>query len=239
MKDTAVEVVEKKDEKPADFNSVATTSWNDMQRMAKAFSMSALIPSHLKGKFEDVLVLMQQGRELDIGPVQALNGINVIQGKPSVSPELQLALIRERAPEAFIKIEADDAKLEVRVTMAPSRARMDEGFTSTWDMKRAKLMGLDAKDNYKKQPLTMLKWRAVGEAARTVFPHITKGLYNSVEAEDFRGTRQAVDGSAADALNTKFGMKKEPAIEVTGRTFDEVESPEDMPGVGSGLEIDN
>lgn len=196
-----------------DITAVVVTSWEDMQRMALAFSKSALIPPHLKGKFEDVLVILQTSKELNIPPMQGINGINVIQGKPSISPELQLALIKSNCPNAFIKIEEDHKTQTVRCTMAPSRERMDESFVSTWDMARAKSMHLADKDNYKKQPMTMLKWRAVGEAARTVFPHVTKGLYNFEEARDLG----AVD--TKPSLGQIFGVQK-PAIEAESKTIE-------------------
>lgn len=190
----------------SDITGKVVNSWNDMQRMAQAFSTSSLIPAHLKGKFADVLVILQQSKELGIGPMQGLNGINVIQGKPSVSPELQLALVRSAVPDAYIKVEVDHEKLVAKCTAAPSRDRMDEGYTSLWDMKRAKEMGLDTKDNYRKQPATMLKWRAIGEALRTVFPHVTKGLYNFEEADDFVSNK----GSSPKIKDLFPAQKAEP-----------------------------
>jgi hypothetical protein len=183
-----------------DIKDVVVTSWEDMQRMANAFAKSALIPQHLHNKFNDVLVILQTAKELNIPPMQAINGINVIQGKPSISPELQLALIRSKIPDAFVKIEVDEAKVSVKCTMAPSKERIDESFTSTWDMNRAKAMGLENKDNYRKQPITMLKWRAVGECARTVFPHVTRGLYNTEEAVDL-GLVQSDKPQLKDLIN--------------------------------------
>lgn len=213
--------------KSSDITDVVVTSWEEMQRMAKAFSASALIPQHLQGKFTDVLVILQTAKEMNIAPMQALGGINVIKGKPSVSPELQLALIRSKCPDAFIKIETDDEKEEVRCTMAPSKARMDEGFTSIWNMKRANQMGLAQNDNYKKQPLTMLRWRACGEAARTIFPHITRGFYNTEEALD-------LDGPPAKASPTFKEIFKAKGEVVTGGA----ESPE-VVSADSGIEIEN
>lgn len=194
-----------------DVTDVVLNSWEDMQRMANAFSKSSLLPEHLRGpnKLPDILVIMQQAKELNIAPLQAVSGIHVIKGKPSISPELQLALIRSKAPEAFIKIEVDHDKVSVRCTMAPSKDRMDEAFVSVWDMERANKMGLANNDNYKKQPLTMLRWRSVGEAARTVFSHITKGLYNSEEIIDLLPPPV----NAAPSAKELFGIKDQKQLE--------------------------
>jgi hypothetical protein len=215
-----VEVIDKS----GDITDKVVGSWNDMQRMAKAIAASALVPDHLKNKPTDVLVILQTAKELDIPPMQGVNGINVIKGKPSISPELQLALIRSRAPEAYIRIEANHEKEEVVCEMAPSKERRDEGFISVWNMKRAAQMGLAGNHNYKSQPLTMLKWRAVGEASRTVFPNITRGMYNTEEAFDLAGP-------GAEARPTLKEIFKAKGEVVEGGTT-EVEPSE------SGLEIE-
>lgn len=210
-----------------DITDVVVQSWDDMQRMAKAFSASSIVPQHLQGKFTDVLVILQTAKELNIPPMQAINGINVIKGKPSISPELQLALIRAKVPEAYVKIDMNHEKRTVTCTMAPTRERMEEAFTSMWDDERVKAMGLAGNDNYKKQDMTMKKWRSVGEAARTVFSHIIRGLHNSEEAEDF----VAGPSSQAPKLKEIFSAK---ATVVSG-------DPEPQPVVEvepSGLEIE-
>ena len=45
----------------------------------------------------------------------------------------------------------------------------------------AKTLGLAGKDNWKKQPATMLKWRAVSACARVVFPDVIQGMYTPEE----------------------------------------------------------
>lgn len=158
-------------------------TWSELKERAEYFAQSQLIPQALRGKPHDIAIILQMGMEVGLSQLQSLNGINVIQGKPSVSPEAQLALIRSRCPDAFIKIDMDHVKQTVTVTMARSTSKehLDQSFTAVWDITRAQKMGYLNKDNYKTQPMVMLKWRAVGEAARTVFSDILKGLYSDEE----------------------------------------------------------
>lgn len=149
----------------------------NIEKKAEMIAKSSIIPSSLRGKSGDILVLLMMAQELDIPPMQAINGINVIQGKPTISPQLMLGLIRRRVPSCYIKIEPSQEKLSCTVTMARDISRMDEAYTTTWDMERAKKLQLDKKDNYIKQPLTMLQWRAVGDAARQIFSDVLSGLY--------------------------------------------------------------
>lgn len=235
MKETEVLPPDTKEEKPeektislrTDIKDVVVTSWEDMQRMATAFSKSMLLPEHLRGpnKLADILVIMQTAKEIGIPPIQAINGIHCIKGKPSISPELQLAMIRAKAPDCFIKFDVDHKKQEVQCTMAPSRDRKDESFTSVWDMERAKAMGLANNDNYKKQPMTMLKWRAAGEAARTIFPHITRGFYNTEEAFDLTLTPPKSEPSLKE-LFADTNASEKPVIDVTQPSGVEIEKGE-------------
>lgn len=156
---------------------------SELESRAEFLSKSSLIPTSLRGKKADIAVILQMGSELGVPPMQALNGINVIQGKPVVSSQMILALIFKKIPCAVV-IYRENTAQKCIVEMARSRDRLEESFKATWDMERAKRMGLSERDNWKKQPETMLKWRAVAEAARAVFPDVLQGFYVEGEIED-------------------------------------------------------
>jgi len=163
--------------------------------LAEQMSKSCLLPKSLYGKPHDILILLQQGRELDIPPLQAINGINIIQGKPTISPQLMLGLIYRKAPEASIEIVCKENS--VTVTM---KRKGGKPYSTTWDMARAAKMQLTKKDNWVKQPMTMLKWRAVSDAARVVFPDIISGLYTPEEFDD-NGTIRYDDHGAIEVVS--------------------------------------
>jgi hypothetical protein len=48
-------------------------------------------------------------------------------------------------------------------------------------MADASAMGLVGKDNWKKQPVVMLKWRAISACCRVVFPDVIQGMYMTEE----------------------------------------------------------
>jgi len=117
------------------------------------------------------------GQELGIGPLQALNGIDCIQGRPTVSPQLMLALIKRDCPASVVIMTEKDGVYSCKMSRSSSPSDLEQSFTATWDIARASKLGLAHKDNYIKQASVMLMWRAVGEAARKIFPDIIKGLY--------------------------------------------------------------
>lgn len=147
--------------------------------LAQSIARSGIIPRHLINKPSDVLVLLMKGRELGIPPMQAIDGINVIQGKPTVSPQLMLALIYKHCPSAKVDVKASEESQTVTCTMSNNGS----SHSVTWNKSKAQSMQLLQKDNWKKQFMNMLKWRAVAECARVVFPHIIMGLYTTEEMD--------------------------------------------------------
>lgn len=148
----------------------------------KTLSESSLVPYALRKKPNDIYLIGLTAYDLNIPLTQALNSIHVIQGNPTISGQMMLGLIRAKFENAYIVF--SEVEEGISCTMARDRAFKEEGFTATWTMDRAKQMGLTGKDNWVKQATTMLRWRAVSEAARIVFPDVLKGLYTQDEAED-------------------------------------------------------
>lgn len=151
---------------------------------SEKLAQSSIIPQALRNKPADIMVVLQTGIELGLSPMLSLRSVDVIHGTPALKPQTMLALIRSKCPNALIEI-TDNGTDTATVRMARERDYPDEAFTSVWTKDRAQTMGLLGKDNWKKQAITMLRWRAVGEACRMVFPDLIMGLYTSQEVQDF------------------------------------------------------
>jgi hypothetical protein len=115
---------------------------------------------------------MQKGRELGIPPMEAMSSINVIQGKPSVSPQLMLALARRTG-------ELEDMKMDISAQRAivTVKRKGQSPYTTEFGIKEATDLQLMTKDNYKKQAGTMFGWRALAANLRITFPDAISGLY--------------------------------------------------------------
>ena len=143
----------------------------DMQ-MAKALSHSAMFAKRFNGNPADVLGAVMLGKSMGIEPISALTNINVIQGVPTANAMLIAALVRRAGHTVSYK--RDPVKLVVSCTIT----RADDGtaITETWDMDRAKRMGLAGRGMWAKDPMTMLSWRALTSAARLAVPDVVLGL---------------------------------------------------------------
>lgn len=196
--------------------------FNSMLKMSERLSKSGLIPSNLRGKPDDLLVIIMMARELNIPPMQAMSGISVIQGKPTAGPQLMLALIRSRIPKSFVKIEEgiENGELGCRCTMGRDYDRPNEHYSSLWTIRRAAKMQLTEKDNWKKQPATMLKWRAVGDAARSIFPDVIMGLYIPEEIDP-----NLIVNEDGEIIHTQSRPEIRPATVIPPKVVEHIPSP--------------
>lgn len=179
--------------------------FNQAMQTARTLASSSIVPTHFRGKPEDVFACIMLGSELGFKPMMSLNSIVMIQGNATLKAQTMLATVKARCPDALIVINVDEANKTVQVTA--KRDDKDPGYTSTWNMDKAKMMGLTAKDNYIKQPMTMLRWRAISEALRVVFADILMGIHSAEEMMDMdqAPTRQS-NAEKAKELTKEFSQ---------------------------------
>lgn len=171
-----------------------------MKETASMLVKTGFLPGAIKTP-EQAIAIILTGRELGIGTMAALNTINVISGKPTVSPQLMLALIERSGQLADIQIEPHNGGA-IRCTM---KRKGRSPHTEIFGDAEAAAMQLSGKDNYKKQKQTMYRWRAVAACARVVFPDVITGLYTPDE--------MGVDMSEDGELLPPHVSQPEPAVE--------------------------
>lgn len=169
-------------------------------RAATMLSKSKVIPYHLQGeaKVADVFAILVMGMELGLKPMQALNSIHVIQGRATLSAQLMLSIVKRRCPDFRLSIKITGDQANPVVNVKGTRHGGDEEFVTTWDMNRAATLGLIGKDNWKKQPLTMLQWRATSEVCRFLAPEAVLGIYTEDEAQDIDLSAKDLGGGSLD-----------------------------------------
>lgn len=154
---------------------VASVSFNEMQQMAHAMAASCFFGFKTQ---EQALAVMLIAHANGQHPAIAAQDYDVIQNRPAKKPQ---AMLRD-----FI---AGGGKVEWHES---TDAVADATFSHPrggsirvrWDMQRAQQMGLASKDNYKKQPGVMLRWRCVAEGVRIIYPLATSGFLAPEELHD-------------------------------------------------------
>jgi hypothetical protein len=157
--------------------------WGAMKEQSNMLIKTGFLPPSIKTP-EQVIAIALTGRELGIGMMESIRGINVIQGKPSVSPQLMLALARRTGEVEKFAVHApgrpgvppDHTGAECHV-----KRKGEPEHVSVFGPKEAEALQLAGKDNYKKQAGVMYQWRAVAANLRVTFPDAISGLYTPEE----------------------------------------------------------
>lgn len=148
-------------------------TFTEQVEYAKLVTDGDLVPQTYRNKPANALIAIGLGQSMGLSPAESLYRIDVIQGKPTASAELIASNVRKAGHR--LRIETDEAAMSVRATIYRADDP-DFPHTVTRDMEWAKAMGLHTKDNYKKQPLTMLEWRATSAVARKACPEALYGV---------------------------------------------------------------
>ena len=177
------------------------------QEWAKVVAVAGAIPDALRGKPADVFVTVMHGLDLGLRPMQALNLVYVVKGRPSLSAEGMRSLILDAGHE--LEIESDDKKATVRARRNGSDRWVEASFTVE-QAKKAKLSGA----NWDAYTEDMLVARATVRLARRYFPDVTNGLASAEELLDVdaaASTRPSLATVAADRGATVAAATPEPA----------------------------
>ena len=139
-----------------------------------------------QGKPEDILVAVQWGYEIGLAPLQALQNISVINGKPSVYGDAAMALVQSSPVcedvEEYFEDEGTPNPVAVCIAKRKGRKPVTAKF-SVDDAKRANLWGKQGP--WTQYPKRMMQMRARGFALRDAFPDVLKGLITAEEAMDY------------------------------------------------------
>jgi len=181
-----------------------TDSWIDVvgpvAKLADHIGRTPFVPRSMQGKPEHVAAAILLGREMHLGPMAALRGIDVIEGRPSLTAQMLGARIYA-AGHRIEWGEVTDKKCSVRVTRGDGLGSAEV----TWTMADAERAGLAGKANWKKYPRQMLRARALTEAASMACPDVALGL---------DAAETAVDNSSAPVSETtRIRVETHPSVQ--------------------------
>lgn len=166
--------------------SFAPTNFEQAIKFAEILSGSDIVPKQYKGKPGDILVAMQYGAEVGLQPLQALNSIAVINGRPGLYGDGFLAVILSQ-PD-FMDVEEMDLPEIVAKGFATCtvKRRGRKPVTRTFTLEMAKTAGLLVKDGpWKQYQPRQLQMRARGFAGRDAYADVLRGIKSVEELLDY------------------------------------------------------
>ena len=168
---------------------LALATFDDAFRFAKVVAATEFAPKDFRGKPEACLLAIQHGAELGLSPMQSLQSIAVVNGRPSVYGDTALAVCKGSPVCEWVRerIEGDG---DAMVAICEAKRRGDaEPVVSRFTMADAKRAGLAGKSGpWTQYPRRMLQMRARGFALRDAFPDLLHGLITAEEAQDYPTT---------------------------------------------------
>ena len=163
---------------------VRLQTWEEIERFAEKAARSGMVPKDYLNKPDAIVIAVMMGAELGLAPMQSLQNIAVINGRPSIWGDAMPGLIRASGKCAYIK-EWSEGEGDALTFYCEAR-RKDDPTPSVgrFGVAEAKKAGLWGKDLYAKYPQRMLLARARGFGLRDAFPDVLKGLISAEEARD-------------------------------------------------------
>tara|TARA_X000001036_G_scaffold296753_1_gene275856 strand:- start:238 stop:963 length:726 start_codon:yes stop_codon:yes gene_type:complete len=161
-------------------------------RVAKAFSMSQVVPAHFQGKPENCMTALMMSQQLKVNPLLCLQNMHFIHGNASFSASFSIALANERGP--FVgpltwDVSGKDQSLSV--TCKAVLKATGEVVSTTVDMATATKAGWTKNQMYKTMPAQMLRYRSATWLIRLYCPEVLCGLQSMDEIIDISPIKQS------------------------------------------------
>ena len=165
--------------------SLTPKSLDEAIRFAEVLSKSNIVPKEFAGNPGNILVAIQWGLELGLQPMQAMQNIAVINGRPSLWGDSVIGLVRA-SPLCEYIYETDDGE----TATCRVKRRGEEEQVRTFGTSDARTAGLAEKSGtWKQYPKRMRQMRARAFALRDVFPDVLRGMSIAEEVMDVPAER--------------------------------------------------
>lgn len=161
-----------------------TNTLDQALKVADIIAKSSFCPKQFIDKPGDILVCMQMGAEVGLKPMQALQNIAVINGRPSLWGDAMLAVCRQSNNFEYIDETFDKASM---TATCKAKRKGEPEVVRTFsqeDAKKAKLWGKVGP--WEQYPERMLAARARGFALRDAFADALRGMISAEEARDYQ-----------------------------------------------------
>jgi len=157
-------------------NEITKATPVDLSRMESAYKMcqvlskSDLVPKSYRQKPENVFLAYIAGQPFGWDVTMSMRSFHIIEGTPSLKPEIQLALVRQAGHSVTVEKSSVDL-----VVITGKRSDTGDIATASYSIEDAKRAGLIGKGNWKTYPEDMLFARAVSRLCRRLFQDVLLG----------------------------------------------------------------
>jgi hypothetical protein len=156
-------------------------------KIATAIAKSSLVPKQYQGQPGDIIIAASMGARLGLDPFSAMQGIAVVNGRPTLWGDAMLAVCQSR-PDwrgQTVAWSGEGDKLTCTVTVRRQVAQAVDEYPGVFGVDDAKKAGLWTKQGpWSQYPRRMLELRARAFALRGSFADALLGFHAREEMED-------------------------------------------------------
>lgn len=183
---------------------LAPQTFDQAMQFANAIASSQFAPAAYRGKANDVFIAMQMGAELGFQPMQSVQGIAVINGRPSVWGDALRALILSAHDLVGFKESFDEATNTAHCKIVRKlQSGTEVEFESSFSQQDAQTAGLWGKNGpWKSYPKRMQQWRALGFCARDAYADRLKGIQLAEEVQDYEPVEKVIQTEQSTAIES-------------------------------------
>lgn len=201
-------------------NSVVTT-YDEVERAAKAMAASGFFTD--TKSISQAIVKIMAGQELGFGPFASMNGVYIIQGRPSFGANMMAAAVKASGRYNYRVIEMSDTRCEIAFF-----EQGQECGRSVFTLDDAKKAGTKNLDKFARN---MLFARAMSNGVRWYCPDVMNG--SAIYTPEELGVETDEDGKPLEPIITEvIEVEPEPEPKKSKeRILAELGFPQDKPAV--------
>src|SRR5215469_9004582 len=172
----------------ANLPSLAPKTFEEAVKFSEILAKSDFVPKEFRNKPGDILAAIQMGNEIGVNPMQSVQNIAVINGRPCVWGDLALAVVKASGLLVHFNEywETDGTAVCEVGRKGHLTAEGKQHITiCKFGKKEAQVAGLLGKQTYQQYQARMFQMRARGFPLRDEFPDVLKGLITREEAQDY------------------------------------------------------
>ena len=175
--------------------TLAPQTIEEALKFAEMLSKSNLVPKDFQGNSGNILVAVQWGAELGLQPMQSMQNIAVINGRPSLWGDSVIALVKASPLCEYVIEEVTDNGATCKVKRKGELEQVR--YFTVDDAKKANLWGKQGP--WSQYPKRMLQMRARSWALRDVFPDVLRGMPIAEELQDMPSEKDITPSSQPSA----------------------------------------
>jgi len=161
-------------------------AFDNAQRIAKSLASSSLVPQQFQGQqgYANCLVALEIAGRMNLSPLQVMQNLHIIHGRPSWSSQFIIALIngcgRFEPLQYKVTGKGDDLACKCIAKEISTSAAL-EGPTVTMAMAKAEGWATKSGSKWRTMPDLMIRYRAASMWGRLYIPDLLVGISYSQE----------------------------------------------------------